>query len=188
MKRLLLSFLTIVAMVGLLAIAPAAHAQDAASLTATVDRNNLAVDETLLLTLTLFTPDGSIPQLSLPPLDDFRVVGNSQSLQTSLINGARSTTATYTYQLQPVRISDLTIPGFSLEWNGQMFSTDPISIAVSQGNGASNNTSAPAAGSQAPEAGPDSQANRNGNQDLFIETATDKQSLYVGALRSWASV
>ena len=53
MKRLFLTFLTIVAVVGLLAIAPAAHAQDAASLTATVDRDQLSVDETLVLTLTL---------------------------------------------------------------------------------------------------------------------------------------
>jgi hypothetical protein len=37
MKRLFLSFLTIVFVVGLLATAPAAHAQGEASLTATVD-------------------------------------------------------------------------------------------------------------------------------------------------------
>jgi len=180
MKRLFLSVLIIVAVVGLLAIAPAAHAQGAASLTATVDRNNLAVDETLMLTLTLFTPDGSMPQLSLPPLDDFRVIGNSQSLQTSLINGAMSTTTTYTYQLQPVRTGDLIIPGFSLDWNGQTLSTDPISIPVSQGNGASNSPSALSAPPQTAVAQPDSLANRKGNRDLFIETATDKQSLYVG--------
>ena len=88
MKRLFLSVLAIMIVVGLLASAPAAHAQSAASLTATVDRDNLTIDETLVLTLTLSTPDGSMPQLTLPPLDDFRVVGNSQSLQTSIINGA----------------------------------------------------------------------------------------------------
>ena len=34
-----------------------------------------------------------MPQLTLPQLDEFRVIGNSQSLQTSIINGAMSTTA-----------------------------------------------------------------------------------------------
>jgi len=179
MKRLFLYVLAIVAVVGLLAIAPAAYAQGAASLTATVDRNNLAINETFVLKLTLFAPDGSMPELTLPPLDEFRVIGNSQSLQTSLINGSMSTTATYTYQLQPVRTGDLIIPGFSLDWNGQMLSTDPISIAVSQGNGGSNNALSPAAQPQNTVAQPDSLANRNGNQDLFIEAATDKQSLYV---------
>ncbi len=110
----------------------------------------------------------------------FRVIGNTQSVQTSLINGAISTTVTYTYQLQPVRTGDLTIPGFSLDWNGQMLTTDVISIAVKQGNGGSNNPSAPAAQPPTSAAQPDNQANRKGNHDLFIETATDKQSLYVG--------
>ena len=180
MKRLFLYVLAIVAVVGLLAIAPAAYAQGAASLTATVDRNNLAINETFVLKLTLFAPDGSMPELTLPPLDEFRVIGNSQSLQTSLINGSMSTTATYTYQLQPVRTGDLIIPGFSLDWNGQMLSTDPISIAVSQGNGAPDNTSEPAAQPQTEAAQLDSQANRKGSHDLFIETTTDKKSLYVG--------
>jgi hypothetical protein len=189
MKRLFLSVLAVVIAVGLLANVPAvgafvAHAQAAASLTATVDRNNLTIDETFMLTLTLFTPDASMPQLTLPALDGFRVIGNSQSVQTSLINGAISTTVMYTYQLQPDRTGDLTIPGLSLDWNGQTLTTDVISISVSQGNGASNSNAAsnaaPAAQPPIVAAQPDSPANRKGSHDLFIETATDKQSLYVG--------
>jgi hypothetical protein len=180
MKRLFLSVLAVLVVGGLLASAPAAHAQAAASLTATVDRDNLPIDETVMLTLTLSTPDGSLPQLKLSSLDDFRVTGNSQSLQTSIINGAISTVASYTYELQPVKTGDLTIPSFRLDWNGQMLTTDPISISVSQGIGAPNNNSAPSAQGQIPGVQPDSRANRKGSRDLFIEAATDKQSVYVG--------
>ena len=178
-ETIFLSVMTILVVAGLLAAAPAVHAQGAASLTATVDRDSLTVDETFLLTLTLFTPDSSLPQLTLPQLEAFRVIGNSQSLQTSIVNGAISTTATYAYQLQPVRTGNLEIPGFSLDWNGQMLSTDPISITVSQGNTVGANTIGAPAQSLSGRL-PDSSKNFKGSSDLFIETSTDKQSLFVG--------
>ena len=40
---------------------------------------------------------------------------------------------------------DLTIPGFGLDWNGQMLSTDPISIPVSQAGISTVTASAPSA-------------------------------------------
>lgn len=174
MNRIFLTFLTIFVVAGLLAIVPVAHAQGSASLTASVDRDNLAADETFVLTLALNTPDGSLPQLSLSQLEDFRVISNSQSLQTSLINGKLSTTATYAYQLQPVRAGNLTIPGFSLEWDGQLLSTEPIPITVSEASSAS------ATGPQGAPLQADIPVNRQGTHDLFIEAAADKQSVYVG--------
>ena len=182
MKRFLLPTLTIIILAGLLAGAPAAHAQDAASLTATVDRNNLTTDETLLLTLTLYTPDGSMPKLTLPSLDQFRVIGSSQSLQTSIINGATSAEAVYTFQLQPIEVGSLSIPGLSLDWNGQLLSTDPIPVEVSQGSGAPNNTPPPVVQPQGGMTQPGASANRNGDHDLFVEAVVDKQSLYVGEM------
>ncbi len=182
MKRFLLPTLTIIILAGLLAGAPAAHAQDAARLTAAVDRNNLTTDETLMLTLTLYTPDGSMPKLTLPSLDQFRVIGSSQSLQTSIINGATSAQAVYTFQLQPIGVGNFTIPGLSLDWNGQLLSTDPIPVAVSQGSGAPNNSAPPVAQPQGGITQPGSSANRNGDHDLFVEAVVDKQSLYVGEM------
>jgi hypothetical protein len=182
LKRFLLPTLTIIILAGLLAGVPAAHAQDAARLTATVDRNNLTIDETLMLTLTLFTPDGSMPKLTLPSWDQFRVIGSSQSLQTSIINGATSAQAVYTFQLQPIGVGNFTIPGLSLDWNGQLLSTDPIPVAVSQGSGAPNNNAPPVAQTQGGITQPGSSANRNGDHDLFVEAVVDKQSLYVGEM------
>lgn len=174
MKHLIMFVLTVLVVIGLSTGASAGLAQGAAGLTATIDRDNLTADETLLLTLTLSTPDGSVPQLTLPPFDGFRVIGNSQSLQTSIINGSMSTKATYTYQLQPVKAGSLTIPGLSLDWKGQLLSTDPIQITVSQGNAGQ------AVQPQTAPAQPDSRGKIKGSRDLFIETATDKESLYVG--------
>jgi len=180
MKCIFISILIALVSVGSISGVLGVHAQSAATLTATVDRDNLTTDEMLTLTLTFFTPDGSSPELSLPSLDGFLVIGSSQSTQTSIINGAISTVATYTYQLQPVQTGNLIIPGFNLDWNGQVLSTDPISIVVSQGSGTPGTTSPLAAQPQNSVALPDSGVNRKGSHDLFIEAAADKQSLYVG--------
>jgi hypothetical protein len=180
MKRLILSTIAFMFVIGSLVSTPTAHAQGAASLTATVDRNQLQLGESLVLTLTLNTPGLSSPQLSLPQMDQFRVNGNSQSLQTNIINGAMSTTLINTFELQPVSLGDLTIPGFSLDWNGQQLSTEPIRILVTQGANTPNDASVPASQNQNPAALPDDKVHRKGTHDLFIETSTDKTSIYTG--------
>jgi len=50
MKRIFLFLLAILVAVGWMASPPSVHAQGTAGLTATVDRNNLAIGETLTLT------------------------------------------------------------------------------------------------------------------------------------------
>jgi len=180
MKRSLISILSIIVLVALLAGASVAHAQDAASLTAMVDRNNLTIDETFVLTLSLYTPDGSMPQLALPLLDDFRVIGNSQSLQTSIINGVTSASAIYTYELQPIQVGEFTIPSLNLNLNGQLLSTDSIPVLVTPGSGSANTSPAPTNQLQSGVVQSASSTNRNGTRDFFIEADADKQSLYMG--------
>jgi hypothetical protein len=117
-----------------------------------------------------------MPQLSLSALDEFRVIGNSQSLQTSLINGTMSTTAIYAYELQPVKTGDLSIPGFSLEWKGQLLTTEPIPIKVSQGSGA------PAASPQTAPAQPGNQATARAL--MIIHRGLPISNHFVGGLNS----
>ncbi len=88
MKRILSLTLIAVLIGGWLSSAANVHAQADASLTAEVDRTELSTDDTLLLTLTLKTPDGSSPRLTLPAIRGFRVAGSSMSSQLSSINGA----------------------------------------------------------------------------------------------------
>ena len=184
MKRVFLTVTTICLLAAILLAGPTtAHAQSGASLTAAVDRNRLTTDETLTLTLSLATSDISMPQLTLPALDGFQVVGSSQSMQTSLTNGGISINVIYTYQLQPLQAGEFTIPAFSLDWNGQPLSTDPIQISVIQGSVAGQPPAvaqAPVSGAQPGSAGQPGSSQRVGSQDLFIETSLDKQSLYVG--------
>lgn len=125
----------------------------AASFTATVDRNRLGEGETVELRLesddtTLFSkPD-------LAPLDeDFEVLGSRQMNQLSNINGKSSATTTWTVTLLPKRTGELVIPPLQL---GDQRS-QPITLQISQDNGASNSSGAP----------------------IFIEASLDQDSVYV---------
>jgi hypothetical protein len=176
MKRIFLCLVTILTVIGWMASASPAHAQDTMELTAAVDRNSLALDETLVLTLTLSGPDASVPEISLPSLPDFQVVATSQSTQMNIVNGASTTTVFYSYRLKPLATGSLSIPAFRLDLNGQALSTDPIAVSVSQGSGAAVDQTTPSA----PATGADAGVNRKGGRNLLMETSVDKHSVYVG--------
>ncbi len=119
MKRLLSLTLMVALIGGWFSSAANVHAQADASLTAEVDRTELSTDETLLLTLTLQTPDGSSPRLTLPAIDGFRVSGSSMSSQLSSVNGALSSSTTYAYNLRPTDAGTFRVPCLvvGLEWS-----------------------------------------------------------------------
>jgi hypothetical protein len=182
MKQLLSLTLMVALIGGWLISATDAHAQANASLTAQVDRTELTTDDTLNLTLTLQTPDGSSPHLTLPAIDGFRVVGSSMSSQLSSINGVMSSSTMYEYRLKPTSVGTFTIPVLTLDWNGQTLSSDAIDITVTQGTGAApqsapQNNAQSAANNAAPA---DGKVSRVGNSDFFIETSVDKEAPYQG--------
>ncbi len=168
-----------------------AHAQSSYELRAQVDANEITTDDTVTFTLTLTTPDGNTPRLNLPVLDGFDVVGSSTSSQYSLVNGGASASMTYSYELQPTRAGDITIPSLHLDMNGQTLSSDSITVRVTQGNGMptrkkSQSTSpfGPSPFSSLfgndPFSDPFSNDMFSNRANLNIQAATNKQSVYVG--------
>ncbi|NTU64178.1 MAG: protein BatD [Chloroflexi bacterium] len=158
-------------------IAASVHAQADASLTAGVDRTELSTDDTLLLTLTLQTPDGSSPHLTLPTIRGFRVADSTMSSQLSSINGVMSSSTTYAFRLQPTGAGTFRIPMLSLDWNGQSLLTDGIDITVTQGTGAA---AQPAPQTSSPAEPATGKVSRVGDNDFFIETSVDKKTPYQG--------
>ncbi|MEN8134557.1 MAG: BatD family protein [Thermodesulfobacteriota bacterium] len=97
-----------------------------AQLSATVDRDQIALDETLTLTI---TKDGmsSISSDDLQPLaKDFRIMGQSQSSNTQFINGSVSSFFSLNLVLAPKRAGKLEIPSLSIGKE----STDRLYIKV----------------------------------------------------------
>jgi hypothetical protein len=85
-----------------------------AQLSATVDRDQLALDETLTLSIRKDSR-GGIPSTTLQPLNkDFRVMGQSQNSNTQFINGSISSSFTLNVVLAPKRAGKLEIPPLSV--------------------------------------------------------------------------
>jgi hypothetical protein len=128
----------------LMAVALPVYAQNA-TFVATVDRSPVGLGEQFTLSLTL---SGSAPgggkNLQLPDLSKFRVMsGPNQSTSMQIINGAVSSSATYSFVLQPKEIGTFTIGPASIEEGGTVHKTQPISVQVVKGDPRANTPSTP---------------------------------------------
>ncbi|UCC53519.1 MAG: BatD family protein, partial [Anaerolineaceae bacterium] len=103
--------------------------------TAEVDRNRLSTDEVLVLKVTIDSTAGQASQPALPALDGFEILGSSSGTQISIVNGDMNMQATYSYSLHPTQAGQLMINPVSVQIDGQLYSTQPIMIEVSQGTG-----------------------------------------------------
>lgn len=124
-----------------------------AAASAAVDRDRLALDETL--TLIISREGGLFSSLDLAGLEkDFTVLGQNRSSSTRIVNGQAATETTVQLVLSPRRAGTLTIP--PLELGGEK--TPQITVQVDK------------------EAAPDPGA---AGQTLFVETAVDTPSVMV---------
>lgn len=97
------------------------------SVRASVDRQQLSMDETLTLSLSadsmLFSDEPDISALE----DDFHVLNRQQSSRTQIINGKANSSRQWDYTLSPKRQGTLTIPSLPMG----KYRTRPITITVS---------------------------------------------------------
>lgn len=147
MVKLFLYFLT------LLAVTFSWHAQAFLSVTATVDKNPVMVNESFMLKV---TADDDINRSALDTsvlLKDFIVGRTSVSSQTSMVNFKTTRTTTWSTVLIARQTGDFIIPALTVEQS----STQPIQIEV--------------------VAATDPQLSQQ--QDIFISTEISSQELYV---------
>jgi hypothetical protein len=160
-----------------LALMGIATAQAQSPIHAEVDRTTLSTDETVVLTVSLSARSIlSAPRLTMPPLPGFHIVGTSSSSQVSILNNSMSSQVVYVYRLQPYETGDLVIAPISMTMEGQTYSTEPITVHVTQGTGAP----APAPSSQQPARQPATVSTGFAGQDLFAEAEVDVPAPYVG--------
>jgi hypothetical protein len=127
-----------------------------AQLSATVDRNQIALDETLNLTI---SKDGSsaISPTDLQPLvKDFKILGRSQSSNTQIVNGSMSSSSTLNLVLAPKRAGVLEIPSLLIDKE----KTAPLTVKV------------------VTQAQPQTRAD---NAPLYLETEVSERTVFVQA-------
>lgn len=113
----------------------AARAQDA-TFQAAVDKNPVGMGDQFTLTFSLSSSGGAGgTNLKVPDLSKFRIMsGPNQSSSMQFINGAVSSSVSYSYVLEPKEIGKLTIGSASIEAGGKTYHTNPIAIEVVKGS------------------------------------------------------
>jgi hypothetical protein len=148
-------------------------AQAQSPITAHVDRNSLAADEQLVLSVTVSGDFLKIPQPDISQLADFVVVSSSTSTQVSIVNGQMTSQGVFIYSLQPLREGQLVINPISVNVDGQVYLTDPINVEVLP----SGSQLAPLPDPNVPETeAPDTLQ----GQDFYVEAEVDKSTPYLG--------
>ena len=139
---------------------PVAQGQEI-SVTATVDKNRLSLEDVLQLSIVIQGTQNTTPP-ELPSLPDFRVVSAGTSSSTQYINTQRSVSITYNYRLTPMNTGTFVIGPTRVRANGKTYATQPITIAVQN------------------EAQKPSNQETTGNKNAFVVTTLSSKRAYVG--------
>ena len=150
-----------------------------------VSQTTVALNETFQLTISLTTDSKTLPNFSIPQLNDFNIYSTSQSKNISIINGKVKNTVYYVYTLSPKKMGEFYIPPFILDYQGQRYETKEIKITVEK---AKTVSSVPASQTSAGNAGSSANQHQNNNKPVynldttkavFVQATTDKQTAYV---------
>ncbi|WP_373501722.1 BatD family protein [Desulfococcus sp.] len=109
-------------------LAPAA-AMAGVSVQASLDRTALAMEESLVLQVTL---RGGKGEVDTDGISDFKVLSRGSSTSIRMVNGQFSQETVYTYALVPLREGRLTIPPLPVQADGETLRTPELSAIVTR--------------------------------------------------------
>ncbi len=132
----------------------------AASFTASLDRDSIALGESATLALNFEggQPD-SAPVPDVPGLE-IVAIGNSQNV--NIVNGQMTATVTVTYSVTPRKTGTFVIPAMTVQIDGSPLSSSPLRLNVS------------------PAESPPAAAINSGSEVAFMTLSLPSGSLYVG--------
>jgi hypothetical protein len=134
---------------------------EAATFTASLDRDAIAMGETATLSLTFegSQPKGAPQIMNIPGLQ-IAYVGPSS--QFSFVNGQTSSTITYHFTVAASRPGEYAIPALTAQVDGQSLTSQPLKLTVTQPNA------------------PTSAEVNSGSQAAFMKLTLPKNKVYVG--------
>jgi HEPN domain-containing protein len=133
----------------------------------------VALGEQFTLSFTLENAGmGGGKNLQLPALEKFHIMaGPNQSTSMQFINGAMSSSVTYTYVLQPKEVGKFTIAAARIDVGGTTLQSQPLTVEIVK---ASARAQQPAAG------GTQEDLSRQIGDNLFLRAAVDRTRLLQG--------
>jgi hypothetical protein len=134
---------------------------DAATFTASLDRDTIALGESATLSLTF--EDGSPRNVPLPPnVAGLQIAYVGPSSQFSFVNGETKSTVTYNFTLTPRQAGDFVIPALQAQVNGQILTNQPLRLTV------------------APPNTPTPEAVNSGSEVAFMKLTLPEKEVYPG--------
>src|SRR5438045_4096235 len=104
---------------------------NAATFTASLDRDTITLGETATLSLTFSgTTQQNAP--ALPPIGTLQIQYLGPSSQVSFINGQVTSSVTHNYTVTARQAGEYTIPALTAEAGGEKLSTQPLKLKVLQ--------------------------------------------------------
>jgi hypothetical protein len=144
------------------------------SFVASVDRTQAAVGDQIEVTFTLHGSSGA-KNFRAPAFRDFDVAsGPNQSTNMQFINGAMSSSVSYSYVIVPRTEGKFTIGAATIEYNGKTLQTQPITVTVAKGAPKQQRNQQGAANEQSAD------VSRQIGDNLFLRVVIDKSKVYQG--------
>ncbi len=137
---------------------------DAATFTASLDRDTIGLGESATLSLTF---EGGQPKNApTPDVPGLQITSAGNSQNFSFINGQMSSTVTITYAVTPRKTGEFVIPAFAANIGGQQLQSQPLRLTVTQPNA------------------PPPEAVNSGSEVAFMKLTLPKDKVYVGEVLS----
>ena len=138
-KLFLIAFFVVFILSVLIAAPSISSAEKVVKIYSSVDENQIGINQTLTLSVTIETKNISkVLEPSIPDISPFKVVSKNSSTSTeiSFINGKTSRVKKYRYKytLKPGKIGKFLISPISVTYKGKEYKTDPIVITVTEKN------------------------------------------------------
>ncbi|MCU0644238.1 MAG: BatD family protein, partial [bacterium] len=146
-------------------------------ITATVDRTTIGINQTFTLEVELSGEGANkAGDPKLPDISDFATfMGNSgTSTNMQIINGKMSLSTTYSFTFMATKVGKFTISPVIINFNGQEYSSTPISIEVAQ-----STTPPPQSRQRDARTPADQPSLQNLEDNLFLHVSVNKRRVYV---------
>jgi hypothetical protein len=144
----------------LVTVALVGGAAQAASFTASLERDTITVGETTTLSLAF---EGAQPHtVPTPNVPGLQITQAGTSQFVNVVNGAMSATVTVTFNVTAQQPGEFTIPALTADVNGQSLTSSPLKLSV------------------AAATAPPPEAVNSGNEIAFMKLIFPKPKIYVG--------
>lgn len=151
----------------------------AATVTATINKQVVSLDDSLLLQVRIEGASGEVKDPVLPSLPNFSAYSSGQSQNIAIINGSISSSLVYSYTLQPRFVGQAVIGEIKVITGGGTFTTPPIEVKVVPPAGGQSSANPQYGRAQPRRQTAQRQDNAQRGDEVFVKASVNKKQAYV---------